>query len=212
MTSRRLCQYAHALLPGMQPYCPSLRASRAHIPIVRALRARRTAGCLPLFFHRPFHFAAGFARFDGFPAVMLLLAFGQPEFDLSYAPLGEIDAERDEREPLLFRLAEELIDLLAVEEQFSRTERLVIHDVAVAVGTDVAVVEKDLVALHAGVTILQVYAPLSQGFDLRTLEHNARLELLINEIVMVGLAIRDHRFCEAVLLFPHQASDFHFQR
>jgi hypothetical protein len=30
----------------------------------------------------------------------------------------------------------------------------VIHDVAVAVGTDVAVVEKDLVALHAGVTIL----------------------------------------------------------
>ena len=85
---------------------------------------------------------------------MLLLAFGQPEFDLGKAPLGEIDAERDEREPLLLRLAEEPIDLLAVEEQFPSTERLVIHDVAVAVGTDVAVVEKDLAALHAGVTIL----------------------------------------------------------
>ena len=85
---------------------------------------------------------------------MLLLAFGQPEFYLGKAPLGEIDAERDEREPLLFRLAEELIDLLAVEEQFPRTERLVIHDVAVAVGADVAVVEKDLTFPHAGVTIL----------------------------------------------------------
>ena len=154
MTSRRLCQRAHTLLPSMQPYCPLLRASSEHIPIVRALRARRTVGGLLPIFHRPFHFAAGFARLDGFPAVMLLLAFGQPEFDLGKATLGEIDAERDEREPLLLRLAEELIDLLAVEEQFPSTERLVIHDVAVAVGIDVAVVKKDLTALHAGVTIL----------------------------------------------------------
>jgi hypothetical protein len=85
---------------------------------------------------------------------MQLLAFGQPEFDLGKAPLGEIDAEGDEREALLLRLAKELIDLLAVEKQFPSTEWLVIHDVAVAIGTDVAVVEKDLAALHAGVTIL----------------------------------------------------------
>jgi hypothetical protein len=29
---------------------------------------------------------------------------------------------------------------------------------------------------------------------------------------MVGLAIRDNRFCKAVLLFSHQASDFQFKR
>ena len=190
----------------MQPCCPSLRASSERIPIVRALRARRTVGSLPLILHRPFHFAAGFARLDGFPAVMLLLAFGQPEFDLGKAPLGKIDTEWDEREPLLFRLAEKLIDLLAVKEQFPGTEGLVIHDVAVAVGADVAVVEKDLAVLHAGVTILQVHAPLSQGFDLRTLEHDARLEFLFNEIVVVGLAVRDHGFFETVFLFPHQAA------
>ena len=85
---------------------------------------------------------------------MLLLAFGQPEFDLGKATLGEIDAERDEREPLLLRLGKEFIDLFAVEEQFPGTERLVIHDVAVAIRTDVAVVEKDLALPHAGVTIL----------------------------------------------------------
>ena len=85
---------------------------------------------------------------------MLLLAFGQSKFNLREAPLGEIDAERDEREPLLLRLAEKLIDLLTVEEQFSGAERLVVHDVAVAIGTDVAVVEKDLSVPHASVTIL----------------------------------------------------------
>ena len=178
---------------------------------MRALRAKRTVGCSPLILHRPLHLAAGFARLDGFPAVMLLLAFGQPEFDLGKAPLGEIDAEWDEREPLLLRLAEELIDLLAVKEQFPSTERLVIHDVTVAVGADVAVVEKDLAVLHAGVTILEIYAPLTQGFDLRTLEHDARLELLFDKIVVVGLAVRDQGFFEAVLLFPLQASDFHCQ-
>lgn len=85
---------------------------------------------------------------------MLLLSLGQAEFDLGKAPLGEVDAKRDKREPLLLCLAEELVDLLAVEEQFSSTERLVIHDVAMAVGTNVAMMEKDLALLYAGIAIL----------------------------------------------------------
>ena len=85
---------------------------------------------------------------------MLLLAFGQPEFDLGKASLGEIDTERNERESLLLRLAEEFIDLLTVEEQFPSTERFVIHDVAMAVGTDMAIVEKGFAALYAGITVL----------------------------------------------------------
>jgi len=35
----------HFILHREQPDCHSLRASSVHIPIVRALRARRTAGC-----------------------------------------------------------------------------------------------------------------------------------------------------------------------
>ena len=85
---------------------------------------------------------------------MLLLAFGQPELNLGKTPFREIDAERDKREPLLLGLAQELIDLLAMEQQFTSPERFVIHDVAVAVGTDVAVVKKRLAAFHTGVTIL----------------------------------------------------------
>src|SRR4051812_41468645 len=83
----------------------------------------------PHAFHRSLHFTPGFAFFDGFPPVMLFFAFGQPEFNFGKAPLGKIDAERDEREPLLLRLAEEFIDLLAVKKQLPSTERLVIHDI-----------------------------------------------------------------------------------
>ena len=143
---------------------------------------------------------------------MLLFPFGQPEFNLGKATLGEIDAERDECEPLLLRLAKKFIDLLTVEEQFPSTEGLMIHEVAVAVGADVAVVEKDLAAFHAGVTILEIHPPFSQRFHLRTPEHDAGLELILDEIVVVGLAICDDRFFETVLLFPHQTSRFHFQR
>ena len=75
---------------------------------------------------------------------MLLLTFGQSKFHLGKTPLREIDAERDQCEPLLLRLPEQLIDLLAVEKQFPRSEGVVIHDVTVAVGTDVAMVEEDL--------------------------------------------------------------------
>ncbi len=142
---------------------------------------------------------------------MLLLALGQPEFNLGKAPLGEIDAERDDRQPLLLRLAKEFIDLLAMEKQLSGAERLMIHDVAMTVRADVAVVEKNLTLPHAGVAILQVHAPISQGLDLRALEHDARLELLFYEIVVVGLAVCDYRFFETVLLFPHQVSAFRSQ-
>ena len=121
---------------------------------VRALRAKKTVGCLPLLFHRPLHLAAGFAGLDRCASVMLLLAFGQPEFDLGKASLGEIDTERNERESLLLRLAEEFIDFLSMEEQFPSTKRFVIHEVAMAIGTDMAMVEKDFAALYAGITIL----------------------------------------------------------
>ncbi len=142
---------------------------------------------------------------------MLLLALGQPDFDLGKAPFGEIDAERDDRQPLLLGINQEFIDLLAMEQEFPSAERLMIRKVAVAIRTDVAMMEKDLSLFHTGITVLQVHAPISQGLDLRALEHDARLELLFNEIVVVGFAIRDHRFFETVLLFPHRASDFHVQ-
>ena len=121
---------------------------------------------------------------------MLFLAFGQPEFDFGMAPLGEIDAERDERETLLLRLAKELIDLLAVEEEFSSTERLVIHDVAVAVRTDVTIEQPDFSVLHKTVAVLEVDLPFANRLDLGTLQHHAGFKGFEYVVVMVGLSIK----------------------
>src|SRR5262245_2102638 len=90
-----------------------------------------------------------------------------------------------------------------MKEQFPWSKGVVIRDVAVAVGTDMAMVEESLGTFHTGVTILEVHAPLSDGLDLGPLKHDARLELLLNEVVVVGLAIRSDRFFEPVLVFPH---------
>src|SRR5512146_3426425 len=98
----------------------------------------------PLFsiFDRPFDFPACFAGFDGLAAVVELLAFGESQLDLGMTALGEIDAEGDEGEALLLGLAEQLVDLFLMQQQLADPERVVVHDVAVAVGTDMAVVEK----------------------------------------------------------------------
>ena len=84
---------------------------------------------------------------------MLFFAFRQAEFDFGQATIGEVDTERDDRQPLLLRLDEEFIDLLAMEQEFPGTERFMIRKVAVAIRTDVAMVEKDLSLSHTGVTI-----------------------------------------------------------
>ena len=84
---------------------------------------------------------------------MLFFAFRQAEFDFGQATIGEIDAERDDRQPLLLRLDKEFIDLFAMEQEFPGTERFMIRKVAVAVRTDVAMVKKDLSFSYAGITI-----------------------------------------------------------
>lgn len=81
-----------------------------------------------------------------------------------------------------------------MKKQLPRSEGFVIHHVAVAVGTDVAVVEEGLSALHSGIAVLQIHMPFSDGLDLGPLEHNPRLEFFFNEIVVVGLTIRHDRF------------------
>ena len=84
---------------------------------------------------------------------MLLFAFRQPDFDFGQTTIGEIDAERDNRQPLLLRLCEELVDLFAMEQEFPGAKRFMIRKVAVAIRTDVAMVEKDLSFFHTGITI-----------------------------------------------------------
>lgn len=57
-------------------------------------------------FNSPFNLASGFASLDGFPSIVELLPLGQSEFHLRTTALVEVQAQRDERQPFLLRLAE----------------------------------------------------------------------------------------------------------
>ena len=63
---------------------------------------------------------------DRLPLVVDLLPHGEAHLDLR-PPLLEVDRERDERHPLLGRLAGKPDDLILVKEDLPRPERLVVR-------------------------------------------------------------------------------------
>lgn len=163
----------------------------AHAPAAEGTRQQS----LPLF-DCSFDFAAGLAGFDGVAAVVQFLALRQSQFDFGESALGEIDPEGNEGQAFLLGLAEQLVDFLPVQEQFPHPDRIMVHDIAVAVGTDVTVVEEDFPVFHARVTVLEIDLAFPQRLDLRALQLDTGLEALFDEIVMEGLPVGRHGpFC-----------------
>src|SRR5262245_61087556 len=76
------------------------------------------------------HFAASIAGGDLAAAVVELLALAQPELQLRLTPLGDVDLQRDQGQPLRFCAAQELIDLVAMEQELAVALRLVVEAVA----------------------------------------------------------------------------------
>src|SRR5687767_11773588 len=74
------------------------------------------------FFHGRSRFPFRLASLDRFPLVVILLAFCETDGNLD-APVLEVHPDGHERHPLLLDLADQLADLLAVQEQFSATQR-----------------------------------------------------------------------------------------
>ena len=67
-----------------------------------------------------------------------------------------------------------------------------VHDVAVAVRADVAVVENHLILVHAGETVLEIHSPFAHRLYLGPLQNHASFESLVNAVVVEGLAVRGH--------------------
>src|ERR1035438_3393604 len=80
-------------------------------------------------------FLIGRAPPVGLALVPELLALGQSQFHLD-SPVLEVQPRGDQGETLLLGLANQLADLFAMHQQFAGTQRGVVEDVAVLVGTD----------------------------------------------------------------------------
>src|SRR5690348_15325997 len=66
-------------------------------------------------------FAVGFAALDRFALVVLLLAFREADGDL-HASVLVIEADGDERHPLLYGFPNQFPDLVAVQQQLAPTQ------------------------------------------------------------------------------------------
>ena len=115
----------------------------------------------------------------------------------------EIDAEGNEREALLLRLADKLGDLFLMEEQFACPEGLVVHDVPVAVGIDVAVVQEHLSVVHAGIAVPQIHEAVTEGFDLRSAQKNPGFEPVLDVIVVERLPVGSDDFLAFIFVLRH---------
>ena len=102
---------------------------------------------------RALHFPPRITALDRLSAIILFFAFGQRDLNLGLSPRTEINAERYDRESLLLRLAQELADFFAMEEQLAWAQRVVVHDIAVAIRRDMAIVQNHLLMIHAGITV-----------------------------------------------------------
>src|ERR1700741_3494169 len=100
-------------------------------------------------------FAIRFPALDRLALVVVLLAFGQADSHFHAAVL-EVQPDGDERHAPLDGLTDQFTDLVAVEKELPPAQRLVIGRSAVAVRTDVDVVQKHLSVLDARKAVAEV--------------------------------------------------------
>src|SRR5215467_3444402 len=190
----------------------STTSFRSHVstPCI-ASRVRNHCEDWPLgllfFFYCALDFAACFSGFDGFAAVIEFLALGESEFHLRVAALREVDTEGNEREPLLLRLPQKLVDLSLVEQEFPNSGRVMIHDVAMAIGTHMTIVEKHLSLTHGGKAVLEVYPSFTQRFHLCALQYDSGFEFFLDKIVMERLAVRCHNLSRGIFVLRHDFTE-----
>ncbi|HEX5014065.1 MAG TPA: hypothetical protein VFV72_07865 [Candidatus Limnocylindrales bacterium] len=136
---------------------------------------------------------------------MGLLAAREPELDLRPALAGEIEAERDERQALRLRPAQELVDLRASEEQFPDPLRLVVVAIALLERRDMGTDQPRLVALDARVGVGEVDLAGADGLDLGTGQDEAGLERLLDRELVPRPAIERDGVLGNEGLLPDQA-------
>jgi hypothetical protein len=131
--------------------------------------------------------AAGVPLGDGPPLVVQLLAARQAELDLGVPPLGDVQPKRDDGESLGLRLAQELVDLVAMEEQLAISLGLVVLPVAPVPRGDVRADEPGLTVVDARVRLGQVDLPGADGLDLGPGQDQASVEGVLDVVLVAGL-------------------------
>ena len=122
------------------------------------------------------------------PLVVGLLAAGQRQLHLDLA-LGEVQRQRHQCQVAVADLADQVVDLLAVQQQLAVAPRRVVGPAAVVILGDVQVAQPDLAVVDGGERVGQRRLAVAQALHLGADQRDPGLEGLEDRIVVPRFAI-----------------------
>src|SRR4051794_19482272 len=192
----------HVLSTGPGPAVPTCLRSGGLLAEVPALPIEDLLAEVPASRHRPLGLEAVLPLAQRVPLVVLALALRDRELDLRPAVL-EVEGQRHGRVPALRPLRRELQYLLLVQQQLAAPPRRVVRPGALVVLRDVPGVEPRLPAVDERVPVDERRATSAERLHLGAGEHEARLEGVLDRVVVPRLAVARHHL--AALLPRHGA-------
>jgi hypothetical protein len=153
-----------------------------------------------------FGFPAGFVLSDFLTLVVFRLTLGESDLDLHFAPLIEIDPQRNDREPFLLRFSLENFNLLSVKKELSVSPSVVAENSRLLVWLDVHIDKPKLIVQDAAKRIGEVSAAQEDALDFRSDQGHAGFVVFENRKVVACAAVIDGRRGNRTLrflLFPH---------
>lgn len=130
-------------------------------------------------------FFVGLAFPFGFALVVDLFTAGDGDFDFDAAVL-EVHLGGDEGEALLAGLNLEATDFLAVDEKLAALDGIVIVDVAEAIVANVGIDQPQLIVLHGGIGVDELYLAGFDRFYLGSGQDDTGLDAFEEEVLVTG--------------------------
>src|SRR5579885_512680 len=135
----------------------------------------------------------------GLAAVGLAAALGEAQLELRLAARVEIDRERDERHPFALHRAHEPVDLAPVQQQLSRPARLVV-EARRGIDREMRIHQEELAAALDRIGLGDAGQALAQHLDLAADEHHARLDRVLDQVVVPRPPVRRGPQARSLLL------------
>src|SRR5262249_36280479 len=101
----------------------------------------------------------------------------------------EVHFGRDQRQAFFASLAEKLVDFSAMKQQLPPTRRFVVLTVTVRILADMGIEEPNFVARHFSEAVFELDFAVFGGLHFSSSESKARLEAVIEDVIVPGAAI-----------------------
>ena len=120
--------------------------------------------------------------------VVKLAAPGKCELALEPAIL-QVKAKGHQRQPFFGRPSDQFANLAAVEQKFSRPQRIMVRVGTMRIRANVAIKKPDLSGLDQAIGVFQIHTTISRGLDLGSRQNNPGFKLLDNFVVVECLPV-----------------------